>query len=592
VNPRLASPRLDDRTAPAGFGSDGRRWRRFAVALCAGGVAAGVALVASGERLTRPGAFVVLAVLLAVAVNRYAFFPSELAVTAEVAVLLAAVVAYGIPEASGGSGDAGGLIAPWCLALLAGPLDMIHWRQRSYVRMAYNAGNRMAATLIAAIVFSAMLGTDPSQPFAAIAVSGLVASAAFALVEAVIGTVLVRLRTGARWLASARVELPMESLTIPLGLVGALAGYLGASVGWWVAPLLLVPMIFVPELVLVTRRSRRAHLDRIAMVGLALIAIALPAVLAPWPRPVDVAGLTVVSLLLGVELRVVARAPVPALVSLGVVAALVVSGDAEMLGAVGVAVVATTLTWGLERASRWWAVPIAVAAAVAADLAFDLRPSRVMALAAALVFQLVVWTRVERVVWTAPLVCVAVASAFAWRAIGNGGGVVFVAVLCIVLAAVAAVGAAPWNSRFLGVWVARRHHRIHRTVLAGAGMVALAGAVTGVVLPSSCDVLVPVASASATAVAAVAMNAVRQWRFAPTRRAGEATLVLASAMVALLLYPPTGLDGHSWSVAVLATPLAVCTAVAWPLVRRATAAARPGPSARTAPQTISAEPDS
>jgi hypothetical protein len=571
VNPRLASPRLDDRSHAAVVQSD-TRWRWFAVGLCAGGLAAGVALLASGERLTGAAAFVVLAVLLALAVNRYAFFPSELAVTAEVAVLLAAVVGYGIPEASGG---AGGLIAPWCLALLAGPLDMIHWRQRSYVRMAYNAGNRMAATLLAAIVFSALLGTDPSPSFAAIAVSGLGASAAFAIVEAVIGTVLVRLRTGARWLASARVELPMESLTIPLGLVGALAGYLGASVGWWVAPLLLVPTIFVPELVLVARRPRRAHLDRLAMVGVALVAVALPAVLAPWPRPVDIAGLTVVSLLLGVELRAVARAPVPALVSLGVVAALVVSGDAEVLGAVGVAVVATTVTGGLERASRWWAVPIAVTAAVAAEIAFDLRPSRAMALAAALVFQLVVWTRVDRVVWTAPLVCVAVASAFVWRAIGNVGSLVFVAALVVALAAVAAVGAAPWNSRILAAWVARRHHRAHRTVLVGAGTAALSCAVAGVALQSSGDVLVPIASASATAVAAVAMNAVRQWRFAPARRAGEATLVLGSAIVALLLYPPVGLDGQPWSVAVLAAALAACTAVAWPLVRRATAATQP-----------------
>ena len=334
-------------------------------------------LVAAGQRVTGAVAFVVLAALLALAVNRYAFFPSELAVTAEVAVLLAAVVGFGIPAASGGSGGAGGsMLGPWCLALLAGPLDVLHWRQRSYVRMAYNAGNRMAATLLAAVVFSAVLGANRSPSFATIAVGGLAASVAFAVVEVVVGTVLVRLRTGAAWAAAARVELPMESLTIPLGLVGALAGALGAEVGWWLAPVLLAPTILVPELVLVARLPRSPRPSaRSRWSASPLSRSGCRRCSRRGPLPPRVAGLAVVALLLGVELRAAARAPVPALVSLGVAAAVVVSGDADVLGAVGVAVVATTVTWGLERASRWWAVPLAAGAALAADLAFDLRPS-------------------------------------------------------------------------------------------------------------------------------------------------------------------------------------------------------------------------
>ncbi len=258
MNPRLASPPLDTDPDRARAATDTRGWRWFAFALFAGGLGAGVVLVTAGQRVTGAVAFVVLAALLALAVNRYAFFPSELAVTAEVAVLLAAVVGFGIPAVSGGSGGAGGsMLGPWCLALLAGPLDVLHWRQRSYVRMAYNAGNRMAATLLAAVVFSAVLGANRSPSFATIAVGGLAASVAFAVVEVVVGTVLVRLRTGAAWAAAARVELPMESLTIPLGLVGALAGALGAEVGWWLAPVLLAPAILVPELVLVARLPRR-----------------------------------------------------------------------------------------------------------------------------------------------------------------------------------------------------------------------------------------------------------------------------------------------------------------------------------------------
>ncbi len=263
----------------------------------------------------------------------------------------------------------------------------------------------------------------------------------------------------------------------------------------------------------------------------------------------------------------------PALVSLGVAAAVVVSGDADVLGAVGVAVVATTVTWGLARASRWWAVPLAAGAALAADLAFDLRPSRATALAAAVVFQLLVWTRVDRVVWTAPLVCVAVSTAFAWRAIGSGGGALFVATLTVVLAAVAAVGAAPWNGRIVAAWVARRHVRTHRSVLVAVVVAALACSVAGVVVRSTGGLLVPIASVCAGAVAAVAMNAVRQWRFAPARRTGEAGAVLVSAVVVAAWYPPAGLDGRAWSVALLAAAVAVCAAVAWPLARHASTAA-------------------
>ena len=122
-------------------------------------------------------------------------------------MLLAAVVGFGIPAASGGAGGAGGsMLVPWCLAFLAGPLDVLHWRQRSFARMAYNAGNRMTATLLAAVAFSAVLGRDPAPSFAVLAVGALAASAAFAFAEVVVGTALVRLRTGTAWGAAARVS--------------------------------------------------------------------------------------------------------------------------------------------------------------------------------------------------------------------------------------------------------------------------------------------------------------------------------------------------------------------------------------------------
>jgi hypothetical protein len=170
-----------------------------------------------------------------------------------------------------------------------------------------------------------------------------------------------------------------------------------------------------------------------------------------------------------------------------------------------------------------------------------------------------------------------VSTAFAWRAIGIGGGVLFVATLTAALAAVAAVGAVPWDGRIVGPWVARRHVRTQRSVLAALVVVALACSVAGVAVRSTGDLLVPIASVCAGAVAAVAMNAVRQWRFAPARRTGEAGAVLVSAVVAAAVYPRAGLDGRAGSVAILAAAVAVCAAVAWPLARRAsTAATRPG----------------
>ena len=60
-------------------------------------------------------------------------------------MLVAAVVAFRHDSA---------LVGPWCVAFLAGPLDLLHWRQRSFVRMAYNAGNRMVATLAGAATFT------------------------------------------------------------------------------------------------------------------------------------------------------------------------------------------------------------------------------------------------------------------------------------------------------------------------------------------------------------------------------------------------------------------------------------------------------
>ena len=107
-----------------------------------------------------------------------------------------------------------------------------------------------------------------------------------------------------------------------------------------------------------------------------------------------------------------------------VVAAVVVGGHAALGGAVVVAVLATGTAW-ISQGRGWWAPLLAAGAATASAIVFDARPSRAGALAAALVFELVVVTRMRRIVWTMPLVCSAIALAYGWDAIGAPGALVF-----------------------------------------------------------------------------------------------------------------------------------------------------------------------
>ena len=87
-------------------------------------------------------------------------------------------------------------------------------------------------------------------------------------------------------------------------------------------------------------------------------------------------------------------------------------------------------------------------------------------------------------------------------------------------------------------------------------------------------VLIPLAEAAGAAVVAMAMVGVRQWRFAPRRRAVDAVLLLGCSLAILLAYPPVAATGDAWSLAILGGALAVAASVAWPVARRADAAAR------------------
>ncbi len=310
MTPRLASRSKESVGSSVDVPNDPPRCQWFAVVLFAAGVVVGAVLIASSQPLPRFAWVFVLAALLAVATNRVVLFPSELAVTADAAVLLAAIVGFR---------DNSPLIGPWLVAFLAGPLDFVHWRQRSFVRMAYNSGNRIVATLAGATTFAIVTNAAGSSR-EALAGAALGASIAFALVEGAVGTVLVRLRDADPWLDAARIELPMELLTVPLGMIGACAGYLAVQVGWWCAVAVLAPTLFLPELAIV--RSRRGRLRfghgaglpfghgagtaaRIAAtIGPAAAALTVVALLVPLPATSTLVALGAVALLAGLELRV------------------------------------------------------------------------------------------------------------------------------------------------------------------------------------------------------------------------------------------------------------------------------------------------
>lgn len=606
MTPRLASRYTESVSSPVDAPRDPARCRWFAIVLFTAGIVFGVALIASGQQLPSFGYVLLFAVLLAFAVNRFVLFPSEIAVTAEAAVLLAAIVALR---------DNGPLVGPWFVAFLAGPLDVVHWRRRSFVRMAFNAGNRMAATLAGATTFAIVIhaasltfGHGAGSSLEALAGAAVGASIAFALVEGVVGTVLVRLRDAGfpfrhgagfpfghgagPWLDAARIELPMELLTVPLGMIGAFAGYLATQVGWWCAVAVLTPTLFLPELALI--RWRRVHLpfghgagfrfghgagaakNLAATIGPAAAVLTAVALLVPLPPVSTLVALGAVALVAGLELRVDDSAP-PAVATL-VGAAVVVSGGTTAAAAALVAVVAVATACVVARANRWWTPVLAGAAALGASAVYDVHPSRTFALGAALIFELLVVARLAKVarfsgvVWTAPLVCVAVTLAYVWRAIGPFGAVVFVVGMVATLVVTAFFGAPPWGSRVVGPWAARHRTRAQRAVLVVAAVLSLSLGFAAGAVGDERVVLVAAGAAAAAAVATMAMTGVRQWRFAPRSRARDAVLVLASAVTAVVAYPPLALHGSEWSLAILAGSLALSTPIAWPLARLAAVA--------------------
>jgi hypothetical protein len=559
------------------------RARAYAWTLLGAATATGVALLVSGARLPSFGPVLLLGLVIALCLNQLAFFPNEWSATAEAAVLVAAVVGFaGAPGSDPAAGAA--LLGPYAVAMTCGPLDTVHWRQRAFWRMAYNSGNRMLAAVLAAVAFAEVRVALGSSALA-FAAAALAASLAIALVDLVVFVGFERVRGGTSLRSAVRDDLVIDCLTVPLGMIGALAGWIATRAGWWVAPFVLVPAAFAPELVLV--RCRRllarplvaARIRRSApTLVVAACVLAIAALVAPVPDPVPFITLVVVAVLAGVELRADARAPVAPLVAVIVAASLVLgagAGDARLSAAVAVAVVATataTVSARSPAGARWWSPLLAAAAAVVATRVFDARPGRAGALAAALAFEVLVLARWSRLVWSAPLVCAAIALACVGDAAGTSGVAWFGAGVAAVAVCASLWGAPPWTSGVLASWAARRAARWSRVALVSTCVVALGAATAVSVTSAGRPVLVPLAAAAAAAVLGMGAVASRQWRFAPVRRRVDALLAVTAACGVVIGYPSAAFDGNAWSVAVVAVSLAVGLVTAWPAARLLAAA--------------------
>jgi len=510
------SPRTDlaAGTLPA---HDARGLARLATVLVVLALGVGIGLVTAGQRWPPAGTMVLFALLAWFAVNRYTFFPSELAVTSESAVLLAAVVVF--------HRDAP-LLGPWCVAALVGPLDAVHWEHRAFSRMGFNAAHQMLAVVAAGAVLSALV-----QP-AALSLDDApevgVAVVVYALVVWFAGVAALRVWSHLGLVAAVERLAPLDWVVVPLGLLGAAAGIAAATHGWWAVPLVLVPVAFLPELVLGQAQSLIATCmssPRVRAAVLVLVAATLGApiiVVTIGASALGALGVVLLACLAAVELTPRRRAVVPPLV--GVV----------------VAVAAAALVLGPP-----WSSPTRTLGSVVVGLLVA-GGATLTAPAGSRVFEL------TRVVWAVPLFAVGVAAALAVVRVGPGAAAA-PAVVVVACAALVVLGATPpWTSSLLVPALRTRRFRGRRATLASLVVLA-ASAATIAARTSEASGLVRVCctlvALAATEVGlAVAAAGARQWRVEPRRRRVLAALVVLAAVACLVAFPLVARHAVAWLV--------------------------------------------
>jgi hypothetical protein len=452
------------------------RARIYACALLALALIAAGVLIATGAAMPGSGLLLVCAVPLALCMNRYLVFPNEVGVTADAAVLFAAMVAF--------RGDAQWL-GPMVLALLAGPLDMRHWGTRAFTRMAYNSGSTalvVGAGLAVYVPLAHSLGTGWEATLGAAAV----AAVAYVVAESVLGVALVML-LGERARDAARHQLPLNAIALPLAILGAAAGLAAVGVGDWLTFLLLLPVPFVPELAFVVAPRRTSVTVR-------------------WIAPAVAA----------------------------LIASIALSGSTARAAAGLVALACLVFADRRPTTTRArWLPPLLALCATGAIGAFSIGlPGPTVTIAVAAVTGLLVLVALAGptiAVWTAPAVLVAAVAARGWAVCGRFGALAFVAAVVAALVVAATFGPPPWPSRLLAMVPTRPSP----VVAAALGVVTTAGALSATLAAGAPHRHLAVVTAYSLEVAVAAgAFAVHFWRFRPRRRACE--------LVALLVVGGTG----------------------------------------------------
>lgn len=530
--------------------------RRYCLAVFAVGTAAGVALLVGGAAMPPIAPVLLFGMLFLLYVNRFTLFPSELAMTAEEVLTVFAIVAF--------RRDAP-YLGPWCVALLAGPLDLVHWRHHAFARMAYNVGNKAIAGLVGALAFAAIERTwGTSTP--AMLLGAVVVATVCTIVDFALTAGLVDLLGEPRPLRHALVLVRSDPV---LGVIGAAAGYLATGVGWWAAALLVVPLALLPDRL--ARRRRRTHRMRRAMrslLGPTIVVVLLAgavivAVCSPSAASLtNGVALAVFGVMLGAELRVTGRVALPGILVIVVVPAFVLlTGLVAMCVGVAAAALAVVFATPSRTVARAWLPILGVALSVAGawivyseiSSGDDVARGLWRAVAAAMAFELLLVgfgsrRRVD-VVWTLPVVVSAAALALVWAALGAPGIVVFAGGMLFVFAVVAWCAAPPWPSRLLVPIVtalpsSTTRRRVVVFVLACTSVGLACGSVGRE--GQTRDVWVLLAVFVGLLQGSVAMVVVRQWRFVSWRRACDAAVVIGACGVLVTAYVLLGVAGSPW----------------------------------------------
>ena len=551
-------------------------WSTFGIALVVL-----VALLRAGHALPPVPGFLVFVALLALSTNHDVVFPSEYAASADLAVVLAAVVAVRHDT----SHDAA-LVAPLLLGLLTGPLDVVQWRRRAFVRMAWNSGDRALAGLAAAGAFAAVAHVAGESVVATVG-AALAAAVAATLVDTALSLVLVT-ALGNALRAGWRTVVDIDVLQFPLACAGAAAGFLVAAVGAWAVVPPMLALVLLPELVQARSRVPAILVRDVLLVlevGVACLVVA-PFVGVPDARTICL--LLAVAVLVGAELVVDTRVGVPAVLGVVVVmAAIGVAGadDGAFVGLL-VAAGATAAAWCCTRVGGRGRAPVAVAIAALGgglvgalvDQIAAIDPAALaLAVSAVLLFALVVITvagaadaRAEgmRMVWAFPLVALGVGAAALTATADGRARVVPCALLGIGALAAAWCGATPWRSRVLSRRLGAVAGRGRAAVCVGGALAAFAA--TGAAFLVDGDVRVAAAVVVLGAgdiAAAMALTATRQWRFAPRARARDATLLVVAATLFALAGVGTAM-AEWWSVPAVAVATAITIVIGRDAVAR------------------------